>query len=321
MWLSLLTHVLTTSTSLDLSRQQLTNVPGNIPTNETILDLSDNDLVILHQNDFVSLSNLNELYLQNNRLSIIEVGSFNGLSALKKLDLSLNSLEHIPDLLGLVSLKLFKFSENIRMQFVNTTRLAGLYELGTLILNHIEMKNIGPFPRVPKLTDIYLAGNALSHLRPNLLQMCAALTTISLAKNKLDHLPQFAGLERNIQRLVLRSNRIYYFPNFSSFHDLKMLDIRDNFITAVPHYFMPPMTTGSVHFTGNPISCVTELCWLAEWATLTVWLTCLDGTSWSDMTREILCEGGYYLIDKHWSLKTLRLFCRYHQTSYIRRIK
>ena len=317
MCLSLLTQVLTTSTKLDLSRQQLTNVPGNIPTNETILDLSDNDLVTLHQNDFVSLSNLNELYLQNNRLSIIEDGSFNGLSALRRLDLSSNSLEHIPDLLGLVSLRVFIFSGNIRMQFVNTSRLTGLYELMSLTINNIEMKNIDPFPRLPKLIGIYLAGNALSHLVPNLLQMCAALTTISLSQNKLDHLPHFAGLERNIQRLFLRFNRIYHFPNLSSFHALKMLDIRGNFITTVPLHFMPPMTIGSVHFTGNPISCATELCWLAEWATLTVWLTCPGGNSWSHMTREIFCEGGYCLFDKHWSLNTMRLFCRYHQTSNI----
>ena len=267
------------------------NVPKNISALETILDLSDNDLIILRQNDFVTLPNLIQLNLKNNRINTIEDGSFNGLSALKWLDMSSNALERIPDLSGLVSLKVVIFRGNMRLQVVNTTRLAGLKKLGTLILSHTGLKHIDPLPRLPKLTGIYLAGNAFSQISPDLLQRCVGLTTISLAENKLDHLPHFGHLERQIQRLFLKSNRIYHFPDLSSFHDLKMLDMEDNFITSVSHRFMPPMMTGSVLLTGNPISCIPELCWLADWDKPTVWLTCLDGTPWSFMTRRLLCEG------------------------------
>ena len=43
---------------IDLSRRDLTEVPTDIPTNATTVDLSHNNLVILHSDTFIQLSNL-----------------------------------------------------------------------------------------------------------------------------------------------------------------------------------------------------------------------------------------------------------------------
>ena len=48
---------------IDLSIRDLTEVPTDIPTNATTVDLSHNILVILHSDTFIQLSNLTRLYL------------------------------------------------------------------------------------------------------------------------------------------------------------------------------------------------------------------------------------------------------------------
>ena len=294
--LLLFAQIFTTSTSLDWSRKNLTEVPRSIPEQETTLDLSHNHLVIIRRNDFMSLSDLVHLYLQNNNIIAVEDEAFTGLTVLKTLNLSSNALQNIPDLSGLVSLRFLLFSGNIHLQFVNTSGLTGLNKLGTLTLDYIGMKNIDPLPYMPKLTGIYLKGNNFTHFSGHLLQRCTALTSVSLIENRLGHMPQLTPLDRTIQRLFFKSNRIYHFPDLSSFQNLEFIGLQENFITTIPHYFMPLIMSGWLYLIGNPISCVTELCWLAQQDAPIVKLTCRDGTDWSNMKQEVICEGRYYLL-------------------------
>ena len=296
MWPWLLAQFFTRATCLDLSDRNLTTIPQNIPMEDTKLTLSGNELVSLRQNEFILLSNLIKLNLRNNKIATIADGAFNGLTTLENLDLSYNCITDIPDLSGLVSLESLNLNHNSRIQVVNSTKFTDLKKLKLLSLSYIGIYNIMPFPNLPKLVTIFLVGNNFTHISPYLLEAYTSLRYIHLKQNKLNHLPDLGGLNKTIKRLSLKENRIYYFPDVSSFHDLESLYLDDNYIVAIASDVALPMKLLGLN--GNPISCATELCWLAQRDEPTVELTCQDGMPWSGMTRQILCEGAYILT--HW---------------------
>ncbi|XP_056007980.1 toll-like receptor 2 [Ostrea edulis] len=72
--------------------QQLKFVPGNITSNITAIDLSDNDIVNLQDDDFNGMYNLKAIYLNRNRIKHIKKNVFQHLPNLCILDLSSNQL-------------------------------------------------------------------------------------------------------------------------------------------------------------------------------------------------------------------------------------
>ena len=98
-------------TAIDCPYHNLSQVPANIPTDTTSLQLSYNKIRTLYRRAFVNLTSLQAMSLNNNPLRTIHRGSFVGLSKLQQLDLSTTELQTIPsgvfsDLLALTSIHL-----------------------------------------------------------------------------------------------------------------------------------------------------------------------------------------------------------------------
>ena len=66
---------------------EFTDIPIDIPVNVEEIYLDDNNLTVLHSNAFYGFHLCNELYISYNPISIIEQGAFNGLGKLEILDL------------------------------------------------------------------------------------------------------------------------------------------------------------------------------------------------------------------------------------------
>ena len=76
---------------VDLTRQNLTDVPGDFDVNVTEVDLSKNEITHITNNSFMLYNQLIRISLHDNDLIIIEDGSFDHNAKLKYLDLSDNS--------------------------------------------------------------------------------------------------------------------------------------------------------------------------------------------------------------------------------------
>ena len=122
------------------SGMDLTEVPSNIPSNTTVLDLSNNNITVLKADSFNNLTDLRELRLSHNHLRDIQNGSFNGLVNLQILSLSFNCL---------TLLKPGTFS--------------GLTSLQRLLIDHNPVPSVDPalFEGLPRPLEISVDGNPL----------------------------------------------------------------------------------------------------------------------------------------------------------------
>ena len=276
---------------IKLSGKDLTAVPTDIPRNETVLDLSHNNLVILHRDAFIQLPNLTTLYLHYNEIAIVQYDAFRGLDKLDDLRLDHNNLSVIPDISGLSTLTRLTLSSNNRIQSFNATMFNSMSKLNTLRIESIGAGNVPNFPAL-NLRHLYLGTNRISSFQSQSLQTLKSLLRLDLEHNKLRALPYLGGIEKNIRYLVLRSNRFYLFPDVSAYSSLQELDLSDNFITLVPEASLAHMQVVDVNLAGNPIVCVTELCWLVSkrWP-FTVSVTCPGGTALVNMGQDAICQG------------------------------
>ncbi|XP_067835873.1 biglycan-like [Heptranchias perlo] len=74
----------------------LKEVPADIPTDTTLLDLQNNKITEIKEKDFKGLSKLYALYLVNNKISKVHPKAFLPLATIQKLYLSKNALVEIP---------------------------------------------------------------------------------------------------------------------------------------------------------------------------------------------------------------------------------
>ena len=307
---------------IDLSFRGLTDIPKDIPANETSLVLSRNKLVNLSRNAFSKFYKLSWLLLNGNKIADIEKGAFNGLAALRILWLGNNKLVTIPDLSGLgPSLYILRLEYN-QFKFIDGKRFSGLYKLRHLYLTSTTARTISPLAPMLNLFHIYLENNEISYMKSDVFKACTSLKTLRVDSNNLKYVPDFEVLKASIMILQLERNHIYDFPDLGNFSVLRLVNLRHNFITTVPREILNLKTPGKVDLTGNPIICAPELCWLTSaHYPFEIKFTCPEGTQWSEVSQQVICEGKYYkkCIIWYMDMVVLRfvLLCLYHPSGMI----
>ncbi|VDI07698.1 Hypothetical predicted protein [Mytilus galloprovincialis] len=134
-------------------------VPRHIPINTTILDLSSNNIALLHNETFMLLTKLRTLIIHTSRLRHIDVNAFKGLENLQNLDLSANFLD-----VGSLPMSVFNSTPNLlNLQLSDNTfsgeypdkSLSFLSNLRSLSINGIRNGRFGDgFKYLKKLRDI-----------------------------------------------------------------------------------------------------------------------------------------------------------------------
>ena len=121
----------------------------------------------LYKNMFFSLTNCTELSLADNRIRVIEPGSFNGLSNVEKLYLQHNHLTTLRAGIfqGLSSAKYLILDVN-KIKFIEKNAFTGLKTLETLILldNKLEILYPGTFCGLDTIVTLNLQKNRLTTL-------------------------------------------------------------------------------------------------------------------------------------------------------------
>ncbi|XP_072497418.1 platelet glycoprotein Ib alpha chain [Notamacropus eugenii] len=167
----------------------LKSVPSKLPPDTNILFLQNNALKSFLTSSLSLLTQLTELNLAKNNMSILVADG--KLPLLSNLDLSDNDLKTLPQLGHfLPSLTLLDLSRNA-LESLSPEALTGLDFLENLYLQDNKLRSLPPnfLKATPKLQKLNLANNYLEHLSADLLKGLENLNTLFLQNNQLSVLP------------------------------------------------------------------------------------------------------------------------------------
>ncbi|XP_077450556.1 leucine-rich repeats and immunoglobulin-like domains protein 3 [Stigmatopora argus] len=255
------------------------------------LDLSNNNIVEIKANSFPALP-LKNLFLNNNRISLLETGCFTNLSSsLQVFRLNRNRLSSIPaKIFQLPNLQHLELSRNrvrrvegltfhglhalrsLKMQRNGLSRLMdgafwGLSNMETLQLDYNNLTEVskGWLYGLLTLQQLHLGHNAISRIRPDAWEFCQKLSELNLSSNHLSRLEEssFVGLSL-LDELNIGNNRVSFIADgaFRGLSSLQTLDLQNNEISWTIEDMNGPFSAldklKKIFLQGNQIRSVTK---------------------------------------------------------------
>ncbi|KTF71779.1 hypothetical protein cypCar_00039049 [Cyprinus carpio] len=241
--------------------KHLDSIPGGIPADTRLLDLSGNSLRWVEYNDLATLSRLEELDLSENLISVLEPNAFSSLLNLRVLRLRANQLKLVPmgafsrlsnlttlDLSGnkLVILLDFTFQDlkNLRnlevgdndLVYISNKAFIGLVGLRELTIERCNLTSI--------------TGQSLSYLRSLVTLRLRYLSIASLEEQNFRKLGGLRGLEIDHWPFLE-----YISPHSFQGLNLSWLSITNTNISTVPTGALRNLIhLASLNLSYNPIS-------------------------------------------------------------------
>lgn len=252
---------LTKLKELRLSGNHLHEIPSELPHSLANFELNHNKIISVTKQNFTNLRNMTQLWLSKNCYSWnpcgtsvkIADGSFEGLTKLKRLDLSFNNLTQVPK--GLPS--------SLTSLDLGSNQIQNIYENDFQRVQHLKILklegncprcNNAPYPCVPcqnislgihpkafynltKLETLNLGGNSLKHLNASWFKNLTKLKELFLSFNfLLKPITEEASFLHNLKKLekldISFNYGIKYYPttlnlskNFSKLISLKTLHL------------------------------------------------------------------------------------------------
>ncbi|KAK2513014.1 Lrrc32 [Columba guinea] len=225
----------------------------------TVLDLSYNALQNLLL-DVGTLSNLKELYVQNNHLQTLQFDIFSSLPSLRLLNLQSNNISLCSMYSGLAKQRLAG-EESGCVSFVDSPALRYLY----LADNMLNILPSYTFYKTPLIVldlsmnpGLKIEVKALSGLEKSLEYLF--LHGNSLKDLNID-LPCFSHLKH----LNLSENQLNWLPKWGSDSPLEVLDLRNNRFSTLQNSNILALENSlkNLYLTGNPLNCCGNI-WLSS---------------------------------------------------------
>jgi len=239
---------------LDLSNRNINNLTGlqNIPGIKSlkILALNNNKLTSLPTGIFNGLDKLETLLLANNQLTTLPKGIFNSLNKLQKL--ALNNNQALPK----AGIKDIVYEgpalQGLLNQLSQSSSIAQLLQQGKISTEEgasgmldLSYKNIKDLTGLQdlrgldKVTTLMLQNNALTMLPEGIFNGFNNLESLAMANNQLTAagLPvEIFGALGKLQMLSLLGNKLTTLPAgiFKSLNNLTMLFLNNNQLTTLP---------------------------------------------------------------------------------------
>lgn len=247
---------------LDMSGNRITRLSSAVHLNQNmqqlrVLRMSDNDIENLSADVFQNVDELNQLYLDGNRLTkIVSTGGsnqqqmgeddereliFSNLRNLHTMDLSRNRLNDLPRkaFSGLGKLKTLILSGN-RLSIVPFQVFKPLLEIELLDLSSNDLRSIleNFFIANKRLRVLRLSDNKIDKITMSSFYGLSRLEELQLAGNNLTFIDRnaFDNLEE-LRILNLRNNQLVQFPTtlFNGLKNLRVLDLSENWYRQLPN--------------------------------------------------------------------------------------
>ncbi|CAL8259417.1 unnamed protein product [Boreogadus saida] len=203
------------------------------------LNLNDNVISMIEVEAFQGLHNLRTLHVKNNRLKIIPVGVFSGLSNLRFLDLSENEILVFLDYTfrETVNLQFLEAGEN-DLVFISQRAFVGLQNLQELNVDRSNMTSIPTeaLSQLQSLTHLRMLRLSISMLTNNAFRRLHRLRSLQISHwPALDTLASNSLIGLNLTSLVISNCNLSAVPYAALRHlvYLRFLDLSYNPITAI----------------------------------------------------------------------------------------
>ncbi|CAL8241725.1 unnamed protein product [Gadus morhua 'NCC'] len=225
---------------LIMSSNFLHLVPSNLPSSLHRLHLKSNKLEKIPPGAFHNLTNLRELYLQDNLLSNdgMDNLTFSQLSSLECLDLSNNNLSVVPS--GLPRSLVLLHLEKNAIREIPKDALASVKNLEYLLLhnNQLRSRSIHPmaFQGLKKLHTLHMYNNLLERVPRGLPRRAKTLMILHNAISEIgrnDLIFLYTLIELNLSYNRLTNSKLNR-DAFRKLRVLETLDLSGNALQAVP---------------------------------------------------------------------------------------
>ncbi|CAH0564760.1 unnamed protein product [Brassicogethes aeneus] len=228
-------------TELYLTKLNIVNIiPGafnKIGDNMSSLYLDNNNIQIIREGVFNSLTDLKILSLENNKIELVGEHAFSGLSNLVHLNLKNNLIKYLHQNLfyPLKNLYLLDISENLintenyfNCKFSNISK----YYIGH---NKINRLNNAMFNNVLTLSSLDLSYNNISDIEHQTFLNLTNLIDLNISNNKLVKLSGSLHYLVSLTKLDLSHNHLHKISIgfFDHFNNLKSLNLTHNSIISV----------------------------------------------------------------------------------------
>uniref|UniRef100_A0A8C2XAB3 Leucine rich repeats and immunoglobulin like domains 1 n=1 Tax=Cyclopterus lumpus TaxID=8103 RepID=A0A8C2XAB3_CYCLU len=260
------------------------------------LDLSNNDITELRGHCFPAGLQIRDLYLSNNKISVLELGALDHLgSTLQVLRLSRNRISQIPvrafQLPRLVQLELnrnrirqvegltfqgLSSLEVLKLQRNSITKLTdgAFWDLAKMKNLHLDYNslsevNSGSLYGLTSLQQLFLSNNYIARINPDGWKFCQKLRELNLSYNNLTRLDEGSlAVLGDLHSLRLGHNSISHITEgaFRGLKAVRVLTLFGNKIKSVAKKaFSGLETLEHLLIQSNSFLCDCQLHWLPDW--------------------------------------------------------
>lgn len=279
-----------------LLKDPLYEVPLDIPSTVTQVDLSGNLISVVTNVSFSNLNSLLFLNLNQNILKWIQASAFNNLHSLQTLDISQNFIEELdarhffpfdnlqklnitqnPNLN--ISINALQNAPTLTEIFSDKNFNGGNYDFSDL--EHLETIHLegckvrlfykDNFRNLPSLKRLLMSGNELVDLPVSILEQLRALEDLKLSGNFIRSIRNY-NFSNNpkLSVLELAQNEIESLEGvqLNSLQVLRRLDLTFNKIKILSQNSLPnpPFSRLLLQLRGNPLVCDCNLKWLVSYS-------------------------------------------------------
>ncbi|KAF3705167.1 Decorin Bone proteoglycan II PG-S2 Precursor [Channa argus] len=213
----------------------LKSIPGDIPSDTTLLDLQNNKITEIKENDFKNLKSLHALILVNNKITTIHAKALSPLTKLQRLYLSKNLLKEMPANMP-KTLQELRIHENAITK-IKKSSFQGISRINGITLGSNPFKSAGIEAEIPKVISLFITrmytNVDVTVLDPSSMHLCALVFLVYLC---ISTCPALICLLFFLRRLGLSFNEISSVENgtLANIPHLRELHLDNNALTNIP---------------------------------------------------------------------------------------
>ena len=218
---------------IDLSRRDLTNVPNNINSTVTTLNLANNKIKSINATSLRTFQDLVILFLGGNEIHYINEEAFGNNPKLSELHLQGNRIESMTSSFGAAHKSLTKMQlwGAFTQEGAQTSNFSRCVNLQTLIIGYNIYKTLDASIFPHSLIELNMRYTGLEEF-PDLTHQTTYLKTLDVYGNLISSIPtqRIEGL-KYLEKLYIAANRIHVLPGLMK-NSIKEITLAENPFTC-----------------------------------------------------------------------------------------